>query len=41
MKYRNEAINIENQKILVTNFHGTEQEKDLTEPSNCEWIWKG
>ena len=36
MKYRNEAINIENQKILVTNFHGTEQEKDLTEPSNCD-----
>ena len=36
MKYRSEAINIENQKILVTNFHGTEQEKDLTEPSNCD-----
>lgn len=36
MKYRNKAINIENQQILITNFHGTEQEKDFTEPANCD-----
>lgn len=36
IRYRNEAIDKENEKILITNFHGTEQEKDFTEPSNCE-----
>jgi len=26
---------VQNRKLLVTNFRGTEQEKDLTEPANC------
>ena len=32
---RNKGIDLENKSILITNFGGTEQEKDLTEPSNC------
>src|SRR4051812_44289246 len=33
--YRERAIDIAGQRILVTRFTGSEQEKDLTEPSNC------
>jgi len=36
LKYRNAAIDLENKKILVTNFHGTEQEKDFRESANCD-----
>lgn len=36
IKYRQASIDLENKKILVTNFHGTEQEKDFTEPANCD-----
>lgn len=32
---RSKAIDIENKKISITNYHGSLQEKDLTEPSNC------
>ena len=36
MKYRKETIDKKNKKILTTNFTGTEQEKDLSEPCNCD-----
>ncbi len=32
---REKAIDLDGRKLLVTNFHRTEQEKDLTEPPNC------
>ena len=32
---RAKAIDIERKAILITNFSGSEQEKDLTEPANC------
>lgn len=32
---RSRAINLEENSILVTNYAGSEQEKDLTEPANC------
>lgn len=32
---RDKAINLEDRKILVTNFKGSKQESDLTEPANC------
>lgn len=32
---RNKGIDLDNRKILVTNYHGSLQEKDLTEPANC------
>src|SRR6266446_1643293 len=31
-RYRNEAIDVPGRRVLVTNFIGTEQEKDLSEP---------
>src|SRR4051794_40575331 len=34
-KYRAEALDAEGRRLLMTNFHGSEQEKDLTEPANC------
>jgi uncharacterized Fe-S cluster-containing radical SAM superfamily protein len=34
-KYREATVDVQNKKLLVTNFRGTEQEKDLTEPANC------
>jgi uncharacterized Fe-S cluster-containing radical SAM superfamily protein len=34
-RYRKAAIDSNNRKLLVTNFHGTEQERDLSEPANC------
>ena len=33
---RKRAIDLDARKILVTNFRGTLQERDLTEPPNCE-----
>jgi len=35
-RYRAQAVDLENQRLLVTNFRGTEQEQDLSEPPNCE-----
>jgi uncharacterized Fe-S cluster-containing radical SAM superfamily protein len=32
---RNKAIDLENKTILLTNFKNSNQEKDLTEPTNC------
>lgn len=32
---RDKAIDIDRKAILITNFSGSEQEKDLTEPANC------
>ncbi|HVU57736.1 MAG TPA: radical SAM protein [Puia sp.] len=33
---RQKAINVAERKILITNFHNSQQEEDLTEPPNCE-----
>jgi organic radical activating enzyme len=35
-RYRNSAIDLPGRRVLVTNFRGTEQERDLSEPANCE-----
>ena len=35
LRYRNRAVNLDQQQLLITNFHGTQQEPDLTEPANC------
>jgi len=32
---RSKAIDLENKKLLITNYSGSLQEQDLTEPSNC------
>lgn len=32
---RNKAVKVDQKAILITNFFGSEQEKDLTEPANC------
>lgn len=32
---RAKAINVDEKSILITNFSGSEQEKDLSEPANC------
>ncbi len=32
---RGKAIDVANQKLLVTNFHGSQQEEDLSNPANC------
>ena len=34
-KYRTAAIDPPEQRLLVTDFRGTEQERDLSEPANC------
>lgn len=34
-KLRSKAIDIESKAILITNYAGTDQEKDFTEPANC------
>jgi uncharacterized Fe-S cluster-containing radical SAM superfamily protein len=34
-KYRATTIDLQNRRLLITNFKGSEQEKDLTEPANC------
>ena len=33
--YRRLAVDVEGRRLLITKFHGTAQEKDLTVPSNC------
>src|ERR1044072_9796296 len=33
---RSRAVDVAGGRILVTNFLNTEQEKDLTEPANCD-----
>ncbi len=35
-RYRAQAVDLQHQRLLVTNFRGTEQEQDLSEPPNCE-----
>ncbi len=34
-KYRAAAIDVENRRLLITYFHGSEQERDFSEPANC------
>jgi uncharacterized Fe-S cluster-containing radical SAM superfamily protein len=34
-KYRKAALDFEGRRLLVTNFRGTEQERDFSEPANC------
>lgn len=34
-RYREQAVNLAQRRLLVTRFVGTEQEKDLSEPPNC------
>lgn len=34
-RYRETAVDLANKRLLVTNYLGTEQEKDLKEPANC------
>ena len=34
-RYRKAAIQTVDRRLLLTNFHGTEQEGDLSEPANC------
>lgn len=33
---RGKSINLTERKLLITNFHGTDQENDLTVPANCD-----
>lgn len=35
MRYRTAAVDLDDKRLLITNFHGTEQEVDLTELANC------
>ena len=37
-KYREAAVRLSERSLLVTNFHGTEQEADLSEPANCDGV---
>lgn len=34
-RYRKAAVNLQDKKLLITNFTGSEQEQDLTNPPNC------
>lgn len=34
-RYRKESIDLDGRRLLITNFHDTEQEKDLSEPANA------
>jgi uncharacterized Fe-S cluster-containing radical SAM superfamily protein len=34
-RYRSNALDLATSKILITNFDGTQQESDLSEPANC------
>lgn len=36
IKLRNKAIDVSAQKLLITNYRGSDQEKDLTDPPNCD-----
>jgi uncharacterized Fe-S cluster-containing radical SAM superfamily protein len=35
-RYRAQAVDLQHKRLLVTNFRHTEQEKDFTEPPNCD-----
>lgn len=35
-RYREQGIDHEERRVLVTNFRGTDQERDLSEAPNCE-----
>lgn len=37
-KYRDAAIDVERRRVLITQFTGSEQEKDFTQPANCEGL---
>ena len=37
-QWRSAGLDIEERRILVTNFRGTEQEADIQEPPNCEGL---
>src|SRR5215208_1671480 len=34
-RYRAASIDLDGHRLLITNFRGTEQEQDLSEPANC------
>lgn len=34
-RYRLAAVDLDQRRLLITNFRGTDQEQDLTEPANC------
>ena len=34
-RYRRAAVDLDQRRLLITNFRGTDQEQDLTEPANC------
>lgn len=34
-RYREASVDLKNKQLLITNFHNTQQEGDLTEPPNC------
>lgn len=34
-RYREQSVDLSGRRLLVTNFHNTEQEEDFTEPANC------
>jgi uncharacterized Fe-S cluster-containing radical SAM superfamily protein len=34
-RYREQSVDLDAGRLLVTNFHNTEQEEDFTEPANC------
>lgn len=36
VKYRAAAVDPVRKRLLITNFHGTEQEQDFSEPANCQ-----
>lgn len=35
-RYREDAIDVQGRRLLITNLHGTDQEQDLSEPANCQ-----
>lgn len=35
-RYREASVDLQNKQLLITNFHNTQQEHDLTEPPNCK-----
>lgn len=37
-RYRNASINLGTGEVLITDYRGTQQETDLTEPANCDGV---
>ena len=35
-RYRAASLDLDGKRLLITNFLGTEQESDLSEPPNCD-----